>query len=44
MSRPTFEARFPDDAACARHLAARRWPQGFVCPACRGTKGWELTW
>lgn len=43
MSRAQFEARFPDDAACADHLAARRWPDGFVCPACGGGKGWALT-
>jgi predicted RNA-binding Zn-ribbon protein involved in translation (DUF1610 family) len=42
MSRAAFEARFPDDAACAAHLAARRWPEGFVCPACGGAKGWAL--
>lgn len=42
ISRAAFEARFPDDAACAAHLVARRWPEGFVCPACGGAKGWEL--
>jgi transposase-like protein len=42
MSRAAFEARFPDDAACAAHLFARRWPEGFVCPACGSAKGWEL--
>jgi predicted RNA-binding Zn-ribbon protein involved in translation (DUF1610 family) len=42
LSRAQFEARFPDDAACADHLARRRWPQGFVCPACGGAKGWAL--
>jgi len=42
MSRAAFQARFPDDASCARHLAERRWPQGFVCPSCSGVKGWEL--
>lgn len=42
MSRTAFEAAFPDDAACAAYLFARRWPQGFVCPACGGAKGWEL--
>jgi predicted RNA-binding Zn-ribbon protein involved in translation (DUF1610 family) len=41
LSRAPFEARFPDDAACADHLARRRWPEGFVCPAC-GAKGWAL--
>ena len=39
MSRQEFEARFPDDDACARYLAERRWPDGFVCPACGGRKG-----
>ena len=42
MSRQEFEARFPDDDACARYLAERRWPDGFVCPACGGRKGWAL--
>ena len=42
MSRQDFEARFPDDDACARYLAERRWPDGFVCPACGGRKGWAL--
>lgn len=42
LSRAQFEARFPDDAACAAYLAARRWPDGFVCPGCAGAKGWAL--
>src|SRR6185369_11222822 len=41
-SLPEFEARFPDDAACARWLMERRWPDGFRCPACGYDKGWEL--
>jgi len=42
MSRQQFEELFPDDEACARHLAELRWGDGFACPACGGTKGWEL--
>jgi hypothetical protein len=42
MSRAAFDARFPDRVACARYLAAKRWPDGFVCPACGVCKGWEL--
>lgn len=38
-----FQRRFPDDAACASYLAAARWPDGFVCPACGSVKGWALT-
>ena len=37
-----FGGRFPDDRACADYLCRKRWPQGFVCPACGGLKGWEL--
>jgi predicted RNA-binding Zn-ribbon protein involved in translation (DUF1610 family) len=41
-SLPEFERQFPDDAACARWLAAERWPAGFRCPACGHVKAWEL--
>src|SRR5690349_12767606 len=41
-SLPEFEARFPDDAACARWLLEKRWPEGFRCPACGHDKAWEL--
>ncbi|SKA06966.1 Transposase zinc-ribbon domain-containing protein [Consotaella salsifontis] len=37
-----FVAAFPDDHACAAHLARRRWPRGFVCPHCGHPKGWKL--
>jgi hypothetical protein len=37
-----FMADFPDDYACAEHLARKRWPNGFVCPLCKSTKGWRL--
>ncbi|MGB7631370.1 MAG: IS1595 family transposase [Candidatus Deferrimicrobium sp.] len=42
MSRTDFDRRFPDEGACARHLANLRWPDGFICPACGTCKGWEL--
>src|ERR687884_2353657 len=41
-SLPEFEARFPDEAACARWLLRKRWPDGFRCPACGYDKAWEL--
>ena len=41
-SLPEFEAGFPDDAACARWLMEKRWPDGFRCPACGHAKAWEL--
>src|ERR687889_1263266 len=41
-SLPEVEARFPDDAACARWLLAKRWPDGFRCPTCGHDKAREL--
>ena len=37
-----FQQRFPDEAACAACLREARWPDGFVCPACGGVRGWAL--
>jgi hypothetical protein len=37
-----FQRRFPGEAACAAYLEAARWPNGFVCPACDGVRGWAL--
>ncbi len=31
-----FQASFPDETRCAAFLFERRWPTGFVCPACGG--------
>ena len=41
-SLPEFAARFPDDAACARRLLTKRWPDGFLCPSREQDKAWEL--
>ena len=41
-SLPEFEAWFPDEAACARWLLTKRWPDGFCCPVCGHDKAWEL--
>jgi hypothetical protein len=37
-----FQKLFPDEVACAAFLFARRWPEGFVCPACSGGRAWAL--
>jgi predicted RNA-binding Zn-ribbon protein involved in translation (DUF1610 family) len=31
-----LQTSFPDETSCAAFLFQRRWPQGFVCPACGG--------
>ena len=37
-----FQHRFAGEQACLDYLAASRWPQGFTCPACGGSKAWVL--
>jgi len=34
LSMPEFLNRYGSEAKCEAALAAARWPQGFVCPAC----------
>ena len=29
-----FQRQFPDEASCEAFLHTRRWPDGFICPAC----------
>ena len=35
-----FDEWFSTEEACTAYLLKLRWPNGFVCPACGGTKGW----
>ena len=35
-----LETRFGTEKVCREYLVKLRWPQGFVCPRCRGTSGW----
>ena len=37
---PEFDARFATEEACCQYLVRLRWPQGFVCPRCRGRGAW----
>lgn len=37
-----LEHRFSDEEACRHYLFALRWPDGFVCPRCRGRQAWEM--
>lgn len=39
----TFQKEFPDDEACAKHLARQRWPKGFICPRCSNKSAWSLS-
>ena len=35
-----LEPRFGTERACREYLLKLRWPEGFVCPRCRGTSSW----
>lgn len=37
-----LEARFSNDQACRDYLFALRWPEGFCCVRCGGSKSWPL--
>lgn len=37
-----FEARFSTEEACREYLFQLRWPNGFQCPKCPGTKAWMV--
>lgn len=40
----SFVEMFPDDVACSDYLAKLRWPEGFVCPACKtSTVPWRAS-
>lgn len=38
-----FQKEFPDNEACAKHLAEQRWPKGFICPQCGNSETWYLS-
>ncbi len=42
LSLQEFEDRFPDDEACAEHLFRIRFPDGFACPRCGGSRATRL--
>ena len=35
-----FESRFATEEACRQYLYELRWPNGFQCPRCNGSKAW----
>lgn len=38
---PEFERWFATEEACERYLLAQRWPDGFECPDCGGSRAWK---
>jgi transposase-like protein len=37
-----LEARFSTEEACRAYLFRLRWPEGFRCPRCGGSKAWPF--
>jgi transposase-like protein len=37
-----LERRFSSEEACRRYSFELRWPDGFVCPRCAGSKAWAM--
>ena len=37
-----LEERFATEDACRAYMAQLRWPTGFRCPSCGGTKAWPV--
>lgn len=35
-----FDCWFPSESACEQYIIRLRWPQGFVCPGCGGSRSW----
>jgi len=38
-----LERRFSSEDACREYLFALRWPNGFVCPGCKGNVAWRMS-
>jgi hypothetical protein len=37
-----FDDWFATEQACLEYLQKIRWPNGFICPACKGHKAWQM--
>jgi transposase-like protein len=42
MTLHDFATRFSTQEACISAIIARRWPDGWSCPACKGTRHYRL--
>lgn len=43
MSLVDFQKHFGTEEQCRKHLFAKRWPEGFICPKCCSKKYCELS-
>lgn len=42
MNSREFRQRFQTEEACEAYLFQQRWPDGFICPKCRGSSCYRL--
>ena len=42
MTLIQWQDQFGTEKACQDYLFSQRWPKGFVCPKCQGTKYWKI--
>jgi len=42
QSLPDFSGMFPTERACELYLERIKWPEGWKCRKCHGTKGWWI--
>src|SRR4030043_1806215 len=38
-----FVTRFQREEDCIDYIIKLRWPNGFICPVCRGSKAWKTS-
>jgi transposase-like protein len=43
LSLIEFQKAFPNNEACAKHLAEQRWSNGYNCPQCGHADAWYLS-
>ncbi len=42
MTLPEWMKKFGTDEACQEYLFAQRWPEGFACDRCHGSRYWKI--
>lgn len=42
MTLQQWQDKFGTNEACYAYLVTQRWPDGFICPKCQGTRYWTI--
>lgn len=38
-----FDRWFPTEKKCLEYIQSLRWPDGFICPKCNTSNGWQMS-